>query len=167
ELDSGRAGAYLFIERGKELPRQLPRRRIDEATAELRNLAPNVSLCRISQERHVRAFSDKLHVCPALGEACDATLALALDGIRVRWIEILQFNLAIELCLDRPNLERDSGRQLVVGHLLKTVASRNTSFQNLGIVEGRPDGFDRRFDALFAFHCQRHFGKPPPLFLSW
>ena len=101
------AAARLGGEAGEELVGELLRRRIDQPRAELRELAADLRVDGVGQER-VRAVLGEMHVGAALGEAGDAALAFAGDRVALGRIDVGERHRAVEGRLDRADLGRDA-----------------------------------------------------------
>src|SRR6266852_5181759 len=83
----------------EEIVRRLLRRAVDQALAELGELAADLGLDVIGQERAAVLVGER-HLGAALGEARDAALAFARDAIAVGWIEVGELDLALPARLD-------------------------------------------------------------------
>src|SRR6266436_6156631 len=88
---------------GEELVGQFLGRAVDQALPELGQLAANLGLDVVAQQRAAILLGQP-HRGAALGEAGDAALALARDLVAVGRIEIAQRDLALEAGGDRADL---------------------------------------------------------------
>src|SRR5262249_28866065 len=111
----------------------LLRRAVDQALAELGELAADLRLHVIGEQR-AAVFVAERHLGAAFGEAGDAAFPFARDAIAVRRIEIGETDLALPARLDRPDFDRGDGLKLVLGHFLELFAARDTAVENLGVV---------------------------------
>jgi hypothetical protein len=74
----------------------------------------------------------------------------------MRRLQILQLDRALELGLDRPDLQRHHRFEVRIRLLLKALAAGNAFLQHFRIVQRFPDFLDRRLDALLALHVHCH-----------
>ena len=125
-------------EGGEELVGHLLGGGIDQAGADLGELAADLGLGGVGEQRPV-AVGGERHVGAALGEAGDAALALAGDGVAVGRIDVGERDVAVEGRLDRADLGLDGRRHLGVGDLLQRLAAGNRRLEHGGIVERGPD----------------------------
>jgi hypothetical protein len=86
---------------GKELGCKLARSRVDQPSAELRDLAADIRLNRIEQHGGIRTIFGELYIRAAFGKAGDAALAFAGDGVGVRRVEVRELDRSLEGRLDR------------------------------------------------------------------
>src|ERR1700754_1789428 len=94
---------YRLGEVGEEFVGQFLGRSVDQALAELGQLAADLRLDIITQERAAVLVGER-HGGAALGEAGDAPLAFARDLVAIGRIEITQGDLALEARRHRPDL---------------------------------------------------------------
>src|SRR5262245_19188439 len=97
-----RLRAGPLAEAREELSCELARGRVDQPAAELRDLAADVRLDRVGEDRGVGAIRAECDVGAALGETGNAALALAADRVGVRRVEIGQLDGSLEARLHRP-----------------------------------------------------------------
>src|SRR3984957_6726064 len=145
-------------ERGKELASEFLRGGIDQPLAKLRQLATDLRIDFIMEDRDLSTFGFETYGRAPLGKAGHATGALARDAVAIGRIEIGQRYLAAECRLHRSDPE-DDGR----GHLgrrghFQTLASRNALLEHGGIVERGPHFFFRCGNMLAIVHL--HGGFP-------
>jgi hypothetical protein len=100
-----RSSSDQCAECGKELAGEFLRGGIDQPLAELRELAADLRVDLVMQDRDLRTFGFQTHRRAALGKSCDAAGSLARDAIAVRRIEVGQRDLAAERRLDRADLD--------------------------------------------------------------
>src|ERR1700675_1315299 len=84
-----------FGEIGEEFIGQLLGRTVDQALSELGQLAADLRLDIVAQQRAAVLFRQS-HGGAALGKTSDAALAFARDLVAVRRVEIAQGDLALE-----------------------------------------------------------------------
>ena len=148
--------------RRRELGRQLLeevsgvllRGRVDEARAELGELAADLGVDLIGEDRRVLAVLSELHVGLALGESGDAALPLALDGIAFGRDRVHDLHVGIERRLDGPHLGLNLGDHLMIALLFEALTALDAVLQDLGVVQRLPHNFARGRDAMFTgqFH---------------
>src|SRR5438105_13247301 len=97
---------------GEELVGQFLGRAVDQALAELGELAADLGLDVIAQQGTAILFGER-HGGAALGKAGDAALAFARDLVAIGWIEVAQIDLALEAGGDRPDLHFGRGAEAV------------------------------------------------------
>src|SRR5262249_14262920 len=142
---------YGFGEIGEEFVGQFLGRTVDQALAELRQLAADLGLDVIAEQR-AAILVGQPHGGAALGEAGDAALAFARDFVAVGWVEIAQGDLALEARRDGADLHFGYGAKAVLVGLLQLLAAGDAGLQHLGIVELVPHGLARRRKLDFAVH---------------
>src|SRR5690606_38433 len=86
----GGSAAHVGVEVSEELRRKLLGRRFNQAATELGNLATNIRLGSVGEDRRVRTILLEGHIRAALGKASDATLALAGDRVGIRRVKVLE-----------------------------------------------------------------------------
>ena len=153
----GRRSGHLLAEVVEELVRHLLGGAIDQARAQLRQLAADVRLGGVGQHRDLALF-DQPDVRAALGETGGAPLALAGNRVALRRVEVGQHHVAVEFGPDRADLGHDDRCEFPVGHLVERLASWQRSLQRRWIVQRRPYPLARRGDAVLAGHV--HGGFP-------
>ena len=124
---------------------------IDQPAAKLRQLAANLGVDLIAQQR-VGAIVGQRDVGTALGEPGHTALPFAADAVAVRRIDIGKLHLAGEPGGDRADLDGGGGLHLVVVQFLQALAAGNAGFQHLRVVERLPYGLPRRRNAPLARH---------------
>ena len=149
--------ADLVGEGGEELVGHLLGGGVDQAGADLGELAADLGLGGVGEQRHAVVVGQR-HVGAALGEAGDAALAFAADGVAIGRIEIGQRDVALEGRRDRADLGLDGRRHLGVGELLQLLAAGDALLEHDRIVERGPDLLARCRDPIAAghFHGQCH-----------
>ena len=110
---------------------------VDQPRAELGDLAADLRFHVVGQQR-VGPVIGQRNLGAALGEAGDAALALARDGVAVRRVDVGQLDTAGEARGDRPDLHRGGRLHLVVRGLLQAVAAGNAGLQHLPGRSARP-----------------------------
>ncbi len=154
--DLGRTGD-LGGEAVEELVGHLLAGRVDEAGAELGHLAPDLRLHGVAEQR-VGPVIGEVDRGAALGEA-GAALALTLDAVAVRLVEVEQMHLAAELRGHRADAHGGGGGVVVRAGALQRLAAGNAGAQHLRIVQRVPNLLPRRRDAPLA--CHVHPWWPP------
>src|SRR5260221_9811219 len=86
---------YRLGEIGEEFVGQLLGRAVDQALAELGQLAADLRLDVVAEQRAAVLVGER-DGGAALGESGDAALALARDPVAVRRVEIAEHHLALE-----------------------------------------------------------------------
>src|SRR5438046_10182449 len=142
---------------GEELVGQFLGRAVDQALAELGELAADLGFDVIAQQGTAILFGER-HGGATLGEAGDAALAFARDLVAIGWIEIAQIDLALEAGGDRPDLHFGGGAEAVVLGPFQLLAARNAGLQHLRIVLLVPHRLARRRTLDFAVHRTEHGG---------
>src|SRR5581483_8929911 len=153
---------YGLGEIREELIRQFLCRAVDQALAELGQLAANLGFHLIAEQR-AAVLVRQLHRGAALGKARDPALALARNLVAVGRVEIAQGHLALETRRDRPDLHFPHRAKAAVLGLLQLLAARDAGLEHLGIVELGPHRLagSRKLD--FPIHCHCHVGLPGSL----
>src|SRR5215472_16349014 len=150
----------LRRDRGDEAREELvchsARDRVDKARADLRKLDADMRLEGIAQNG-LGALLVEIDLGAALGKPGSATAALTADRVALRRVEIGQDNLAAEGRLHRPDRGEHPGGELGVRHLLDRLATGNSLFEDLRIVEPLPYALAGSGDAMFARHLHRHY----------
>src|SRR4051812_3634673 len=132
---------------------------VDQALAELRQLAADLRLDLVGQKR-AAVLLRKLDHGATLGKAGHPALAFAGDLVAVRRVEIGQRDLALEARRHRTDLHfRRRAKAAIVG-LLQLLAAGDAGLQHLGIVELGPHGLARRRKLDFAVHRHGHWVPP-------
>src|SRR5580704_7926507 len=159
--DSARGGSaraafrrHRRDEPAEELVGHLARRTVDQARADLRQLAADLRLHIVAQHGFA-ALLLEVDLGAALGEAGDAALALAADRVALGRVEVAERHLAGEGRLDRPDPGDDLGGELGVGDLLDGLAAGDAELQGLEVVEPLPHRLARGGDAALAMHFHR------------
>ena len=124
----------------------------DQPSAELRELAADMGVDDVVQQRRARAFGRKRHRRAAIGEAGDAARAFADDAVTVRRVEVGERHLAGESRLDRSDLDHDHAVHLGRRNHLEALATRDARLQDRRVVEGGPDLGLRRGHPLRFVH---------------
>src|SRR5438034_10830929 len=114
---------HRFGEISEELVGQFLGRAIDQALAELGELAADLRLDIIAQQGTAILFGER-HGGATLGKAGDAALAFARDLVAIGWIEIAQIDLALEAGGDRPDLHFSGGAEAIVFGLFQLLVAR-------------------------------------------
>src|SRR5215472_7235868 len=125
----GRLGRLLGGDRGdepgEEVFRHLTGDRVDQARADLRQLAADMGLHGIVQPRSAAVLGE-VDLGAALGKAGDAAAPLARDRVALRRVEIRQRHLAREIGLHRADLRKDLGGEFGVRDLFDRLTTGNT-----------------------------------------
>src|ERR1700751_2644050 len=108
---------YGLYEIGEELVGQFLGRAVDQALAELGQLAADLRLDVIAEQRAAILVGEP-HGGAALGKAGHAALAFARDLVAVGRVEIAQSDLALEARRDRTDLHLGDGTKAVLVGLL-------------------------------------------------
>ena len=145
------SAADLLGEGGEELVGHLLGGGVDQAGADLGELAADLGLGGVGEQRHAVVVGER-HIGAALGEAGGAALALAADGVAVGRVEVGQRDVALEGRRDRADLGLDGRRHLGVGDLLQRLAAGDAGLEHDRIVEGGPDLVARCRDLIPASH---------------
>src|SRR6266478_2964837 len=132
--------------------------------AELRQLAADLGVDLIMQDRDLGAFGFQPNGGAALGKARHTAGAFAGNAIAVRRVEIGQCHLAAERRLDGADPEHHGGSHFGRRRHFEALAARNAFFQDVGIVDRGPDFFLVRRDALAVVHLHNWI---PPKHLWW
>src|SRR4051794_34241631 len=165
----------LVRDDGRELAEEvvghLPGRALDQPRADLGQLAADVSLGGVAQDR-VGAILGQIHLGAALGETGSTALAFARDTVADGRIEIVQGDLAGERGTNRSDLGPDPRVQLMVRKLVQLLAAGNRRFEDLGVVQRLPDPLARRRDTVLAGHVHalelpRWFPGRTPAWARW
>src|SRR5436190_6499633 len=139
----------------------LLRRAVDQALAELGELAADLRLHVIGEQR-AAVFVAERYLGAAFGEASDAAFPFARDAIAVGRIEIGETDLALPARLDRPDFDRGDGLKLVPGNSVELLAARNAALEHLRVVELGPYHLAARGQLDLPIHGHRH--RPSPSF---
>src|SRR5580704_8657276 len=131
---------YRLCEIGEELVGQFLGRAVDQAPAELGQLAADLRLDVVAQKR-AAVLVGKRHDGAALGEAGDPALALARDLVAVGRIEIAQGDLALEARRYRANLHLRHGAKAVVVGCFQLFTAGDAGLQYCRIVQLGPHRF--------------------------
>src|SRR5262249_13279622 len=131
---------YGLCEIGEELIGQFLGRAVDQALAELGQLAADLRLDVVAQKRAAVLVGER-HGGAALGEAGHPALALAGDLVAVGRIEIAQGDLALEACRHRPDLHLGHGAEAVILSGLQLLAAGDAGLQDFRIVQLGPHRF--------------------------
>src|SRR5581483_3139870 len=156
------AAGALFYRRGKlgkEVVGELLGGAIDQPLTELRELAANLRLDIVGQQR-AAVLLGELDGSTPLGEAGDAAVALAGNLVAVRRVEVGEPDLALEARLDRADLVGGDRLEFVFANQLKRLAAGDARLQHLRIVELLPDRLPRSGKLLLAGHHHRHCQNP-------
>ncbi len=124
----------------EELVGQLAGGAVDQARADLGQLAAHLGVCRVGQPRHGRALRRQLHLRGALAEARGTALAVEVQRVAARRHDVGQFHAALEARLDRPDRGRHGDVVGVLGRRRDAFASRYAALQHGRIVERIPGG---------------------------
>ncbi len=151
---SAGAGASLGLERVEEVVGDLGRRALDEARADLRQLAADLRPGGVGQPR-AGALRCETYVGRALAEAGDAALAVEGDGVRRNRHDVLELEPPLEARVDRADAQRHRGQELVVGDPFEGFAAGDASLQRFRFVERCPGGLGRGGDQAFALQVHR------------
>lgn len=134
------AGPELRRKALEELVGQLAGGAVDQARADLGQLAAHLGVCRVGQPRHGRALRRQLHLRGALAEARGTALAVEVQRVAARRHDVGQFHAALEARLDRPDRGRHGDVVGVLGRRRDAFASRYAALQHGRIVERIPGG---------------------------
>ncbi len=113
----------------------------------------------VGHERFGRAQFDQLHIGFATGEACDAALALARDGVALGRIEIAERDLAVEPGFHGSDFRHHAGGVLGIRCLRYEFTPLDALPENVRVVEALPHTLARSGNRLFAteFHAPSLF----------
>src|SRR5690242_9506552 len=125
---------YCLCEIGEELVGQLLGRAVDQALAELGQLAADLRLDIVAQKRAAVLVGER-DGGTALGESGNPALALARDLVTVRRVEIAERDLALEAGRHRADLHLGGGAETVLVSLLQLLAAGDAGLQHLRIVQ--------------------------------
>src|ERR1700751_4216161 len=131
---------YRLCEIGEELISQFLGRAVDQALAELGQLAADLRLDVVAQKRAAVLVGER-HGGTALGEAGNPALALAGDLVAVGRIKIAQGNLTLEARRHRPDLHLGHRAKTVLVGLLQLLAAGDAGLQHFRIVQLGPHRF--------------------------
>src|SRR5208337_1831821 len=148
-------GRHRGCEFHEEIVRCFLCRAVDEALSELRQLAADLRLHVICEER-AAVLVRKRNLGAAFCKPGDAPLPFAGNAIAVGWIEVGEPYLALPARLDRTDLHRGDGLKLVFRNPVELLAARNAAFEHFGIVELRPDHFPAGGKLDLPVHGHRH-----------
>src|SRR6185437_5303575 len=135
----------------KEIVRHLARRAVDEARADLRQLAADISLDLVAQHRRAAVVA-QIDCGAALGEAGCAAAAFARNLVAVRRIEIAERHLAAKARADRPDLRANLAVEFGVGNALERFAAGNALLHDRRVVERAPNLVARCGDPILTGH---------------
>src|ERR1700720_1890449 len=110
---------------------------VDEALAELGELAADLGLDVVGQERAAILVGERDRRA-ALGETGNAAVAFARDAIAVGRVEIGEANFAFEARLHRADLVGRDRLELGVGKLLQRLTPGDARLERVRVVELRP-----------------------------
>src|SRR6516164_6486986 len=130
-------------------------RAVDETLSELCQLAANLCLHVIS-EKGAAVLVGERDLGTALCKSRHTSLAFAGDAVAVRWIEIRKPYLSLPARLDRTDLDRGNGLELVIRYLVELLASWNAGPEHFRVVELCPDNLPRRRKLDLPVHGHRH-----------
>src|SRR5437764_11370693 len=147
-------GGHQRDESVEEIIGHLARRPVDQARADLRQLAADLRLDAVAQDSLVALVFER-DFGAAFGETGDPALTLAGDRVALRRVQIGERHFAREMGRDRADLGPDLGGEFGVGRLLDALASRDALFQSFGVVELLPDRLPGGGDAALALHFHR------------
>src|SRR6267378_6345424 len=148
----------------KKLIGQFLGRTVDQPLPELGELAADLRLDIVSQER-AAILVGQSHRRAALGEAGDTALAFARYLVAIGWIEIAQRHPPLEPGRHRPDLHLGHRAETVVPGLLQFLAAGDAGLEHLRIVQFGPHGLTRRRKLNLAIHRHGHRGCLPAC--SW
>src|SRR5260370_8371279 len=117
-------GAHHADKAAEKLVGHLARRGVDEPRADLRQLAPDLTLGAVAQYR-LAALLLEFDGGAALGKAGDPAGALAGDRVARRRIEVGERDLARKASLHRPDLADALGAELGVHVFFDGLTSRH------------------------------------------
>ena len=164
-LGTGRGGGRLFGERDghrhrrdhlraepvEKRVRHLLCGSVDQPCAELGNFAADLGVDLVTQQGGGTGVL-QVNLGAALGEACDAALALAADRVPVRRVDVGQVHRTAEPRRDRADLHRGSRLHVGVRQFLQALAARNAGLEHRRVIERLPYGLARRLDAPLTCH---------------
>src|SRR3954451_6016908 len=130
-------------------------RTVDKTLPELRQLAPNLSLHIIGQER-APIFVAQRHLGAALRETGHASLPFPGNAIAVRRIQIRESHLSFPPRFDRSDLHGGDGLELVFRNLVELLAAWDATLEHFGVVEFCPDDLPGGRKLDLAIHGHRH-----------
>src|SRR6516225_12006714 len=148
ELDEEIVGGFL-------------RRAVDKTLPELGELAADLRLYVIGQERAAIVVGER-YLGAAFGKAGNAPFAFAGNAIAVGWIEVGETDLALPARLDRSHFDRGDGLEFVVGNLVELLAAGDAALEHFGVIELCPDHVAAGSELDLPIH--RHGHRPSPSF---
>ena len=154
-FDRPLARRELGLEGLEEIVGDLARGGVDQARADLRDLAADRGAGAVGELRRRRAFGRELHVGRALAEAGDAALPVEDDRVAVRRVDVGHLQVAPEAGTDRADLHRHHGRVGIVAGALERFAAGDAGLQCHGIVERGPGRLERGRNQSFAVQFHR------------
>src|SRR5215813_11173929 len=122
----------------EEIVRRLLGRAVDQALAELGQLAADLRLDVVGEQRTAILVGQR-HLGIALGEAGHTALAFAGDAVAAGRIEVEEPHLSLPTRLDRADLEAGDGLEFGVRVLVELLAAGDAVLEHLRVVEHRPD----------------------------
>src|SRR6267378_3043899 len=146
----------VLVEIPEEVVGDFFRRRVDQARADLRQLAAYVRLYIIGKLGMVILRSQP-HLRAALGEARRPALALEGNRVGAGRVDVRERQPALELGAHRADARHHQHLILVVAALLDRLAAGHAGLQHPWVVERVPDRLLRRRDQLLALHFHARF----------
>src|SRR5258706_2623156 len=143
--------AGALVERFEEFSGELLRHAVDQARADLRELAADRGLGGVGEPGGF-ALGGQRNSRFALGEASDTALAFEREGVLARRIRVGHRHLALELGADRADFGRQHDVVFVVRCALDRFAARDAVLEHRRIVERLPGLGLRQRDQLLACH---------------
>src|SRR5262245_13322255 len=150
---------HRLRELGEEIVGRLLGRTVDQALPELGELAADLRLHVIGEQRAAVLVGER-HLGAALGEARDTALAFAGDAVAVGRIEIGEAHLALPARLDRPDLDGGDSLELVVGNLVELLAAGDAALEHLRVIELGPYHLAAGSELDLPIHGHGHRRSP-------
>src|SRR6185295_7060100 len=129
--------AHLLVEVAEEVAGDLLRRGVDQARADLRQLAADARLDVVGEPGRF-PLRRKAHLRAALREPGGAALALEGDRVRIRRLDVGERELALELGAHRPDARDHQHLILVVSDRIDRFAARHALLEHRRVVQRVP-----------------------------
>lgn len=155
-LHTFRCRADNFGEFGEKLPRELFGRAINQAGAELRDLAAHFRLDGIVEDG-LLPIRFQPHIGAALGMTRHPAFSRAGNCIAVGRINIRERHLAGKRGFDGADFQRHLGSKIILPHALHAFTTGDAGFEHLGIIQRREHHIARSGDTLAILHVHGCF----------
>ena len=146
-------------ETGEELVGHALGDAVDQARAELGDLAPDMGLDGVAEQGSALHIGER-NLGAALGEAGDPAFTLAGDGVAHVGNDVGKLDLASEGGRNRADLDLGD-RRVAVADPLERLAAGDAGLQHVRVVEQRPDLWARGRESRLPGHRHRHEPSPP------